>query len=145
MYLEEDNVDYDLLRNAVCDSMETSHKQASSFHMNCPLKSCRSCNAFAAATSSSNSSLSSHNAASTTTAQTNNNGDRYVQGDQEFNPLIKIKQFVQLLLYFSVVIIRYMHKSLRKKILVKIVFHLICKYQHNKYIIQLNLVTLMYN
>ena len=97
MYLEEDNVDYDLLRNAVCDSMEASTKQASSFHMNCPLKSCRSCNAFAAATSSSNSSLSSHNAASTTTAQTNNNGDRYVQGDQEFNRLIQIKQSI----YFS--------------------------------------------
>ena len=102
MYLEEDNVDYDLLRNAVCDSMETSHKQASSFHMNCPLKSCRSCNAFAAATSSSNSSLSSHNAASTTTAQTNNNGDRYVQGDQEFNRLIQIKQIIYFFHIFSV-------------------------------------------
>jgi len=76
-------VDYDLLRNAVCDSMETSHKQASSFHMNCPLKSCRSCNAFAAATSSSNSSLSSHNAASTTTAQTNNNNEQQSNHQQE--------------------------------------------------------------
>ena len=85
MYLEEENVDYDLLRNAVCDSMEASNKQASSFQMNCPLKSCRSCNASAAAASSSLNSSSSHNAASSTTAQVINNGDRYIQGDQEFN------------------------------------------------------------
>merc|ERR1719158_1538601 len=72
--------------------METSNKQASSFHMNCPLKSCRSCNAFAAATSSSNSSLSSHNAASTTTVQTNNNGDRYIQvQEQQSNHLQETK------------------------------------------------------
>ena len=93
MYLEEENVDYDLLRNAVCDSMETSNKQASSFQMNCPLKSCRSCNA-SAASSSSNSS-SSHNAASSTTAQAINNGDRYIQGDRESLIVFSRKQGIQ--------------------------------------------------
>ena len=66
MYLEEENVDYDLLRDAVCESMETGRQ---TFQMNCPLKSCRSCNA-----------LSSYNAAPPS-IQTDN-GDKYSQGDQ---------------------------------------------------------------
>ena len=70
MYLEEENVDYDLLRDAVCESMDATTKQ-SSFQMNCPLKSCRSC--IAAAASSPNNAVP--------TAQASN-GDRYNQGDQ---------------------------------------------------------------
>ena len=65
MYLEEGNVDYDLLRDAVCESMETSKQ---TFQMNCPLKSCRSCVAAA-----------SYNAAPSIHAE---NGDRYQLGDQ---------------------------------------------------------------
>ena len=66
MYLEEGNVDYDLLRDAVCESTETGKQ---TFRMKCPLKSCRSCNA----------------AASYNAVTTNQAGDKYHQGGQNLN------------------------------------------------------------
>ena len=70
MYLEDENVDYDLLRDAVCESMDATPKQTS-FQVNCPLKSCRSC--IAAAASSSHNSLSTAHAI---------NGDKHNQGNK---------------------------------------------------------------
>ena len=70
MYLEEENVDYDLLRDAVCESMETGRQ---TFQMKCPLKSCRSCNA----------SAGFYNA--TPSLHQTDNDDKHNQGDQTQN------------------------------------------------------------
>lgn len=72
MYLEEDNVDYDLLRDAVCESKDATTKPTS-FQMNCPLKSCRSC--IAAGVSSTQNSVPTAQAI---------NGDIYNQEEPDY-------------------------------------------------------------
>ena len=71
MYLEGENIDYNLLRDAVCDSSIDTGSSRQTSQVNCPLKSCRSCNAAAA-----------HHAA--TDAQINNDNKYCDQGGQNY-------------------------------------------------------------